>query len=89
MTVVLTFDMILDLKFLVTQQLPTSLKRAIGDRKNDIYASLTRAPGAQHRLVGSRTFDVDGATYLVFFVSDNRQPSSEHQPLRVTHIEKV
>lgn len=86
----LTFDLKLDLKFLVTHQFPMLLKQVIGEQKNEIHASLSRDLSSPHRLVGSRTFKhIDGDTFLVFFVSDLRQPSSELQPLRVTHIEKL
>jgi len=89
-TVELTFDLVLDLKFLVTGQLPLSLKRVIGEQKNEVHASLSRDPDSPHRLVGFRTFILDGGDkFRVFFVSDDRHPSSELQPLRVTHIEKL
>lgn len=90
MTVELTFDFVLDLKFLVTHQFPLSLKQAIGEHKNEIHASLTPDPNSPHRFVGMRTFEIDDqGTFRVFFVSDFRQPSSELQPLRVTHIERL
>jgi hypothetical protein len=89
-TVELTFDLVLDLKFLVTGQLPLSLKRVIGEQKNQIHASLSPDPDFPRRLVGSRIFKLNGGdTFLVYFVSDLRHPSSELQPLRVTHIEKL
>ena len=90
MTVELTFDLALELKFLVTHQLPLSLKQAIGERKNEIHASLTHDLRSPYRLAGSWTFELDnGDTFGVFFVSDLRQRSSELQPLRVTYIEKL
>jgi hypothetical protein len=89
-TVELTFDLALELKFLVTHQLPLELKQVIGEQKNEVYSSLSNDKGAPRRLVGSRTFKLkDGNTFIVFFASDRRKPSSENQPLRVTHIEKV
>ena len=90
MTVELTFDFVLELKFLVTHQLPLLLKEGIGEHKNEIYASLSRDPGSPYRRVGSSTFKLNnGATFRVFFVSDLRHPSSDLQPLRVTHIERL
>lgn len=90
MTVELTFDLVIDLKFLVTGQFPLSLKRLIGEQKNEIHASLSPDPDSPRRLVGSRIFMPDGdGTFFVFFVSDLRHPSAELQPLRVTHIEKL
>jgi hypothetical protein len=89
-TVELTFDFVLDMKFLVTHQLPLLLKQVIGEQKNEIHASLSRDQSSPYRLVGLRTFKLnDGDKFLVFFVSDLRQPSSELQPLRVTHIERL
>jgi hypothetical protein len=86
----LTFDLALDLKFLVTQQFPISLKQMIGEQKNEIYGSLSRDLSSPYRLVGEKVFELsDGKRFLVFFVSDLRQPSAEYQPLRVTHIEKL
>ena len=90
MTTELTFDLMVDLKFLVTGQLPLELKHAIGERKNDIHASLSRDPRSQKRLIGTWNFKLkDGDEYQVDFVSDVRHPTSELQPLRVTHIEKL
>ena len=90
MIVELTFDLPLDLRFLVTHQLPISLKELIGEQKNEIYASLSLDPNVRYRLTGSRTFTLsDGKRFLVFFVSDRRRPSAEYQPLRVTRIEKL
>jgi hypothetical protein len=89
-TVELTFDWKLDAKFLVTHQLPLSLKEEIGEHKNEIYASLSRNLRSPDRLEGSAKFNLNnGHSFRVFFVSDLRQPSSEIQPLRVTHIEKL
>jgi hypothetical protein len=89
-TVELSFDLALDLKFLVTYQLPIALKQLIGEQKNEIHASLSRDPHYQYRLTGQRTFTLgDGIRFRVSFVSDTRQPSAELQPLRVTHIERL
>jgi hypothetical protein len=63
-----TFDLPLDLKFLVTYQLPMSLKELIGEQKNEIYSSLSLDPKVRYRLTGSRTFTLsDGKRFLVFF----------------------
>lgn len=86
----LTFDLNLDLKFLVTHQLPLELKEAIGEQKNEIHASLSRNLGTRYRLEGSRIFKLSsGDRFRAFFVSDVRRPSSELQPLRVFRIEKL
>ena len=88
MTVVLTFDFVLDVKFL-RGRLPMALKSEIGRRKNEIHASLAPDLATPFRLVGSKKIKVESSTFLAYFVSDNRQPLAEEQPLRVTHIEEV
>jgi hypothetical protein len=87
-TVILTFDLVLDVKFL-WGEMPIALKSEIGRQKNQIHTSLSRDLATPFRLVGSQKFKVEGSTFLAFFVSDNRQPLAEEQPLHVTHIEKV
>jgi len=89
-TVEVTFDMAVDLKFLLTGQLPMELKRIIGEQKNAIHASLSPDPRSPQRLVGTGLFELtNGDTFRVDFVSDRRHPTAELQPLRVTHIEKL
>jgi hypothetical protein len=89
MTVDLTFDISIELKFLVTHQFPLSLRDAISAQKKEIHASLTPVPGDPYLLQGERSFGLDGRKFRVFFVSDRRQPSAELQPLHVTRIEKL
>ncbi len=89
MTVELTFDLLVDLKFLLNQ-FPLELKELIGACKYAIHASLSPDPGSAYRLVGSKVFGIqNGDTFMVNFVSDLRRPSAELQPLRVTYIEKL
>jgi hypothetical protein len=90
MTVELTFDEVINLKFLLTRQLPLELMRVIGQNKNEIHASLSRDRNHRNRLAGSGTFELNnGDKFQVDFVSDLRQPSSHPQPLHVTGVRKL
>lgn len=91
MPVELTFDLVVDLRFLFTGSLPIALKEEIGSRKNEIYARLSQDLSRPDMRTGSEQFVVEGRKFEVLFASDQRQigPSSVAWPLRVIDIQEI
>lgn len=90
MTVELSFSDWLLLQLMFSHRFPPALIDAIGEKKNDVHASLSPDPKNRYRLRGAAIFKLNnGDRFEVSFVSDRRQPSAEIQPLRVTFIKKL
>ena len=91
MTVELTYDLALELRFLFTGQYPIALMEQIGQQKNDIYSNLSADLRRPDMLSGSREFSVAGRKFLVLFASDQRQVDrvSDKRPLRVIDISEL
>ena len=91
MHIELSFDLILDLHFLVTGRFPISLKDAIGEHKKEIYSSLTQDPDRPDMLSTMREIDASGRRFYVVFASDKQQVDSDSdvRPLRVIDIIEI
>lgn len=91
MTVELTYDLVLELRFLFTGQYPIALMEQIGKQKNEIYSNLSPDIRRPDMLSGSREFSVAGRKFLVLFASDQRQVDrvSDKRPLRVIDVHEL
>ncbi len=84
MSVELTFDTMLNLRFFFFCTLPIALIEEIGNHKNEIYASLSESLERPDMLTGAREFIVRGRRFQVYFASDRHQIdfSSDVRPLQ-------
>jgi len=87
----LTYDLVLELRFLFTGQYPIALMEQIGKQKNEVYSGLSQDIRRPGMLSGSREFSVAGRNFLVLFASDQRQIDqvSDKRPLRVIDIHEL
>ncbi|HUK49220.1 MAG TPA: hypothetical protein VLW06_16575 [Terriglobales bacterium] len=88
MHVELSFDLVLDLHFLVTGRFPIALRDEIAKHKQEIYDGLTQDPDRPDMLSVAREIDAAGRRFYVLFSSDKHQvdPDSDARPLRVIDI---
>ena len=90
MLIDLTYDLVVELHFLVTGRYPTALMNEITKNKLRIYENLAQDLRRPDLLSGSEDFEVEGRKFTVLFASDTRQDNhaADIRPLRVLHIDE-
>ena len=89
MLIDLSYDLVLELQFLVTGRYPTELMDQISAIKREIYQkNLIEDLRRPDLLSGSREFEVQGRKFTVLFASDTRQndDGADIRPLRVMDV---
>ena len=89
MLIDLSYDLVVELQFLVTGRYPTALMDKISAVKTEIYQkNLIGDLRRPDLLSGSREFEVEGRKFTVLFASDTRQndDAADIRPLRVMDV---
>lgn len=85
----LTYDLALELEFLVFGRYPIDLMHQIAAKKLSIYQKLGDDLGRPYMKVGVEELQSEGRTFTVTFSSDTRiQHPDNIRPLRVMTIEE-
>jgi hypothetical protein len=89
MLIDLSYDLALDLAFLVFGRYPIDLMHQIAAKKLDIYNKLSDDLGRPYIKVGVEKFKSEGRSFTVTFSSDTRiHLQTGIKPLRVMTIEE-
>ncbi len=89
MLIDLTYDLALELAFLVFGRYPIDLMNQIAAKKLDIYNKLGDDLGRPYIKVGVEEFETEGRKFTVTFMSDTRiQLPPNIKPLRAMTIEE-
>jgi hypothetical protein len=85
----LTYDLALELEFLVFGRYPIDLMNQIASTKLSIYQNLGDDLGRPYMKVGVQEFQAEGQKFTVTFSSDTRARHPDNiRPLRVMTIEE-
>lgn len=89
MYIELSYDLAVDLEFLVLGRYPIELRDQIAGKKLAIYAGLGDDLGRPYIKVGVEEFEVEGRKFTVTFSSDTRiRLRAGIKPLHVMTIEE-
>ncbi len=89
MLIDLSYDLALDVAFLVLGRYPIDLMNRIAGKKLEIYKNLSDDLGRPYIKVGVEEFESEGRKFTVTFSSDARiHLQSNVKPLRVMTIEE-